>query len=106
MKKVLSANADASLSVESIMEDVDVRGKMSRDQFEEMSVPILNRVREPLQQVRSGLSGPNPPCSVRNDELVGSTKAGTTRIQVMDRAEQLGPVLMVPLCHWAYLAAR
>ena len=52
MKKVLSANADATLSVESIMEDVDVRGKMSRIDFEAMSVPILDRVRGPLQQVR------------------------------------------------------
>ena len=51
MKKVLSANADASLSVESIMEDVDVRGKLSRADFEAMSAPILDRVRGPLQQV-------------------------------------------------------
>ena len=51
MKKVLSANADAGLSVESIMEDVDVRGKMSRTDFEAMSAPILDRVRGPLQQV-------------------------------------------------------
>ena len=53
MKKVLSANADATLSVESIMEDVDVRGKMSRADFEAMSAPILDRVRGPLHQVRT-----------------------------------------------------
>lgn len=51
MKKVLSANAQASLSVESIMDDVDVRGTMTRDLFEEMSASVLQRVRQPLQQV-------------------------------------------------------
>ena len=51
MKKVLSANATASLSVESIMEDVDVRGKMTRDEFEELCGPVLQRVRKPLEQV-------------------------------------------------------
>ena len=51
MKKVLSANANATLSVESIMNDIDVRGSMSRDKFEEMSAPVLERVRQPLLQV-------------------------------------------------------
>ena len=51
MKKVLSANAQASLSVESLMDDIDVRGSMSRDHFEELARPVLERVRLPLQQV-------------------------------------------------------
>ena len=55
MKKVLSANATATLSVESIMEDVDVRGSMTRDQFEELCAPVLQRVRGPLQQVQPWL---------------------------------------------------
>lgn len=51
MKKVLSANAEASISVESIMNDVDVRGKMTRDDFEKMAQPLLSRVAQPLQTV-------------------------------------------------------
>ena len=51
MKKVLSANAQASLSVESLMNDIDVRGNMTRDDFEQLSQSVLERVRQPLQQV-------------------------------------------------------
>ena len=51
MKKVLSANATASVSVESLMNDVDVRGSLTRDAFEQMSAPLLQRVRKPLEQV-------------------------------------------------------
>ncbi|KAK9813890.1 hypothetical protein WJX73_003481 [Symbiochloris irregularis] len=49
MKKVLSANAEASISVESIVNDVDVRGKLNRDDFEQMCQPLLSRVAQPLE---------------------------------------------------------
>lgn len=35
------------------MNDVDVRGILTREQFEEMAAPLLARVRLPLQQVRT-----------------------------------------------------
>ncbi len=50
-KKVMSANAQAPLSVECIMNDVDVRGMISRDEFEAMAQPILQRALPTLQQV-------------------------------------------------------
>ncbi|KAK9830242.1 hypothetical protein WJX72_010520 [[Myrmecia] bisecta] len=48
LKKVLSANAEAPLNVECLMNDVDVRGMMSRDKFEELAKPVIARIQAPL----------------------------------------------------------
>ncbi|RVD89673.1 uncharacterized protein DFL_000670 [Arthrobotrys flagrans] len=50
VKKVLSANAQAPLNVESIMNDIDVRGMLKREELEELVRPLLDRVTVPLQQ--------------------------------------------------------
>ena len=50
MKKILSANAQAPMSIESLMNDVDVSGMMKRDQLEELLKPLLDRVTAPLEQ--------------------------------------------------------
>ena len=51
LKKVLSANPEATINVECIMDDIDVGGKMTRDLFEEKSASVLQRARAPLQKV-------------------------------------------------------
>ena len=58
LKKILSANSEAPLSVESIMNDVDASSKLSRDAYEELIAPVLDRIAVPLQQAlsESGLS--------------------------------------------------
>ena len=53
LKKVLSANAEVPLNVESLMDDKDVAGMMTRDQFEELAKPVIERVRAPLEKVGS-----------------------------------------------------
>ena len=50
MKKILSANAQAPISIESLMNDVDVSGVLKRDEFEELLKPLLDRVTVPLEQ--------------------------------------------------------
>lgn len=50
LKKVLSANASAPLNVESLMNDVDVRGFLKREEMEELVKPLLDRVTAPLEQ--------------------------------------------------------
>ena len=50
MKKVLSANAQAPISIESLMNDVDVSGMMKRDELEALLQPLLDRVTLPLEQ--------------------------------------------------------
>ena len=48
-KKVLTTNPEASVSVECIMNDVDVRGRVAREEFEAMCAPLLDRVLVPVQ---------------------------------------------------------
>lgn len=50
LKKVLSANPQAPLSIESLMEDTDVRAMVKREELEEMVSPLLNRLTVPLEQ--------------------------------------------------------
>ncbi|KAI0066186.1 heat shock protein 70 [Artomyces pyxidatus] len=74
LKKILSANAEAPLSVESIMNDVDASSKLSRDEYEGLIAHVLDRIPAPLQQAlaESGLTLEQ----VDAVELVG----GSTRV--------------------------
>lgn len=74
LKKVLSANAEASLNVESIMSDVDASSKLHRDEFESLISHLLERIPIPVAEAlaMSGLSLEQ----VDAIELVG----GSTRI--------------------------
>ncbi|KAG2287662.1 hypothetical protein Bca52824_047266 [Brassica carinata] len=58
LKKVLSANPVAPLNIECLMDEKDVRGVIKREEFEEISIPILERVKRPLEKALSdaGLS--------------------------------------------------
>ena len=61
MKKVFSANPEATINVECIMNDIDVSGKLTRDIFEEKSASVLERARAPLQKVYLGQNLTLPP---------------------------------------------
>lgn len=50
LKKILSANASAPLSVESIMNDVDASSSMTREVFEELISTLLDRTTAPLER--------------------------------------------------------
>ena len=51
LKKVLSANSEATLHVESLVNDLDVSGVMNRDQFEELIQPLIGRIKAVLDKV-------------------------------------------------------
>ncbi|KNA11575.1 hypothetical protein SOVF_133880 [Spinacia oleracea] len=70
LKKVLSANPEAPLNIECLMEEKDVRGFIKREEFEQISLPILERVKKPLEKALAdaGLSVEN----IHAVELVGS----------------------------------
>jgi heat shock protein 4 len=74
LKKILSANAEAPLSVESIMNDVDASSRLTREQYEQLIVDVLDRIPAPIQRAieESGLSIEQ----IDAIELVG----GSTRI--------------------------
>ncbi|CCD24241.1 adenyl-nucleotide exchange factor SSE2 NDAI_0C05820 [Naumovozyma dairenensis CBS 421] len=48
LKKVLSANTTAPISVESVMDDIDVTSQMTREELEELVQPLLKRVTVPI----------------------------------------------------------
>ncbi|CAK9161464.1 unnamed protein product [Ilex paraguariensis] len=50
LKKVLSANAEAPLNIECLMEEKDVKGCIQREKFEQLSVSLLSSVTEPLEK--------------------------------------------------------
>ena len=50
MKKILSANAQAPISIESLMNDVDVSGMLKREELEQLVQPLLDRATAPLEQ--------------------------------------------------------
>ncbi|KAM7255544.1 hypothetical protein ACFE04_008442 [Oxalis oulophora] len=50
LKKILSANAEAPLNIECLMDDKDVRGYMKREDLEQIAIPILERVKKPLEK--------------------------------------------------------
>lgn len=70
LKKMLSANPEAPLNIECLMDEKDVRGFMKRDMFEEISAPILQRVKGPLEKAlaEAGLTVEN----IHSVEVVGS----------------------------------
>ena len=74
LKKVLSANAEAALNVESIMSDIDASSKLHRDEFESLISHLLDRIPVPLTEAvaMSGLTLEQ----IDAIELVG----GSTRI--------------------------
>jgi heat shock protein 4 len=50
LKKILSANQQAPLNIESLMNDVDVQAMMTREELEKLVEPLLQRVHIPLEQ--------------------------------------------------------
>ncbi|GAA0156661.1 Hsp70 family chaperone [Lithospermum erythrorhizon] len=71
LKKVLSANPEAPLNIECLMDEKDVRGFIKREEFEQISIPILERVKKPLENALSeaGLTTEN----IHSVEVVGSS---------------------------------
>ncbi|KAG7142420.1 Heat shock protein hsp88 like [Verticillium longisporum] len=49
-KKILSANQQSPVNVESLMNDIDVSAMITRQEFEAMVEPLLARVHVPLEQ--------------------------------------------------------
>lgn len=70
MKKVLSANPEAPLNIECLMDEKDVRGHMKRDEFEKLAQPILERVKVVCERALAEANIPTD--SLNAVEVVGS----------------------------------
>ena len=82
LKKVLSANASAPINIESLMNDVDVRGLLKREEVEELLRPLLERATGPLEQALADAK--LKPEDIDFVELVG----GCTRVPALKNAIQ------------------
>ncbi|PTU22747.1 hypothetical protein P175DRAFT_0434063 [Aspergillus ochraceoroseus IBT 24754] len=80
MKKVLSANPTAPMSIESLMEDVDVRALVKREELEVMVKSLLDRITVPLEQVLA--EAKMKPEDIDHIEMVG----GCTRVPAIKEA--------------------
>ncbi|KAF9589364.1 hypothetical protein IFM89_023298 [Coptis chinensis] len=70
LKKVLSANAEAPLNIECLMDEKDVKSFIKREEFEKLSSGLVERIRLPCKKVLSdaGLTVDK----IHSVELVGS----------------------------------
>ncbi|KAK3110367.1 adenyl-nucleotide exchange factor sse1 [Teratosphaeriaceae sp. CCFEE 6253] len=80
LKKILSANAQAPLNIESVMDDKDVRGMLKREELEELVKPLLQRATGPLEQALA--EAKLKPEDIDFIELVG----GCTRVPSLKAA--------------------
>lgn len=80
MKKVLSANAGAPISIEMLMNDVDVSGFLKREELEEMVKPLLERATKPVEQALADAKLTADDIDIV--ELVG----GCTRVPALKKA--------------------
>ncbi|POW11773.1 hypothetical protein PSTT_05020 [Puccinia striiformis] len=77
LKKVLSANAQAPLNVESLMNDIDATSSFTREAFEELIAPLLERTIAPLERAlaQADISKDD----IETVELIG----GSTRVPAL-----------------------
>ncbi|XP_058094160.1 heat shock 70 kDa protein 16 isoform X1 [Magnolia sinica] len=70
LKKVLSANAEAPINIECLMDEKDVKGLIKREEFEKLSLSLLERISRPCKKAlaETGLSVEK----IHSVELVGS----------------------------------
>ncbi|CAO2653550.1 Nn.00g029610.m01.CDS01 [Neocucurbitaria sp. VM-36] len=82
LKKILSANNMAPLNVESIMNDVDVRGMLKREELETLIQPLIERATAPIEQALA--EAKLTPADIDAIEMVG----GCTRVPALKTAIQ------------------
>lgn len=70
LKKVLSANPEAPLNIECLMDEKDVKGFISRDEFEKLSLNLLDGIAVPCRRalMDAGVAAER----IHSVELVGS----------------------------------
>lgn len=70
LKKVLSANPEAPLNIECLMDEKDVKGYIIRDEFEKLSSSLLEGIAEPCRKAL--MDAGVEPEKLQSVELVGS----------------------------------
>eukprot|EP00798_Chlamydomonas_sp_ICE-L_P031136 gene31136-6275_t len=84
VKKILSANAEAQLNIECIMEDFDMRGQLSREQLEEIVAPVLARISTPIAQALA--DSKLQQSDISNVEIIGSATRTPAIFKIVEDA--------------------
>ncbi|TFK62051.1 heat shock protein 70 [Pluteus cervinus] len=82
LKKILSANSEGPLNVESIMNDIDASSKLSREEFEGLIAPALERIQSTIERALAAADVPLD--QIEAVELVG----GSTRVPAVRQCIQ------------------
>jgi len=78
-RKVLSANQEASINVEYLAEDLDLNIHLSREQFEQLITPQVQKIKQILEKLKSEITVP-----LHSVEIIG----GGTRIPAVQKVIQ------------------
>jgi heat shock protein 4 len=78
-RKILSANSEAAINVDYIVEDNDLSYQLTREKLEELAGPVVERFRALLESLKAQIKEP-----IHSIEIVG----GGTRIPIIQRAIQ------------------
>lgn len=75
-RKILSANSDANINVDYIVEDNDLSYHLTREKLEEIMAPVVQKFRDTLEALKAEIKVP-----LHSIEIVG----GGTRIPIIQR---------------------
>lgn len=85
VKNVLSANTEASTSIESVKNDVDFKSKISREEFETSISDLKDRISKPLlDALTKPLNATDKPFSVKDIKSV-ILAGGSTRVPIIQQ---------------------
>jgi heat shock 70kDa protein 4 len=95
LKKMLSSNPEAPLNIDSLMNDIDVRGQMTRKLLEEICAPLLMRYVRLLDQAVAQAGG---------DAVLGTGLAKLTALELIGGATRL--LALHKAIHDAFITQR
>lgn len=84
LKKVLSTVPEALLNIECLMDDVDVKGHVTREEFEQIAAPLLERVRAVCERAVAGAELEAGETLTAVEIVGGSTRVPSFRTAVTD----------------------
>jgi heat shock 70kDa protein 4 len=97
IKRVLSANSETRLNIECLMNDVDVSGKMTREDFEELSLPLIESLKKVCTRaITEAKLAPDE--KLLSVEIIGAaTRIPAVKAAVEAQFEPLGAALKTTL---------
>ncbi|CDF36796.1 unnamed protein product [Chondrus crispus] len=97
IKKILSTVPNASLNIECLMNDVDVKGTILRDEMEEIAAPLIARIRDLCDKAIADASL-KPGENLTAVEIVGgSTRVPAFKAVITETFSKVGAVVRTTL---------